>query len=50
MNLEEKMLEKFQVEELEKRFEFAWIDSVVIGGPNPPPLSEGPPPPPPSKN
>ena len=28
---ENQLLEKFQVEELEKRYEFAWIDEVVIG-------------------
>ncbi|WP_396178074.1 hypothetical protein [Flavobacterium sp.] len=30
MNLEKQMLEKFQVEELEKRYEFAWVDKVVV--------------------
>jgi hypothetical protein len=30
MNLENQLLEKFQVEELEKRYEFAWISEVVI--------------------
>ena len=28
MNLENQLLEKFQVEELEKRYEFAWVESV----------------------
>lgn len=28
MNLENQLLEKFQVEELEKRYEFAWVDEV----------------------
>ncbi len=28
MNLENQLLEKFQVEELEKRYEFAWIEEV----------------------
>jgi hypothetical protein len=32
MKNEKKLLEKFQVEELEKRYEFAWVDSVKIGG------------------
>jgi hypothetical protein len=27
---ESQLLEKFQVEELEKRYEFAWIDSVRL--------------------
>lgn len=31
MNLENELLEKFQVEELEKRYEFSWIDDVVVG-------------------
>lgn len=31
MNLENQLLEKFQVEELEKRYEFSWIDDVVVG-------------------
>ena len=36
MNLENQLLEKFQVEELEKRYEFTWIDDVVVGsGPGP---------------
>jgi hypothetical protein len=30
MNLENQLLEKFQVEELEKRYEFAWVDSVEV--------------------
>lgn len=30
MNLENQLLEKFQVEELEKRYEFSWVDSVEI--------------------
>lgn len=30
MNLENYLLEKFQVEELEKRFEFSWISSVEV--------------------
>jgi hypothetical protein len=30
MNLENQLLEKFQVEELEKRYEFAWIDEVKV--------------------
>jgi hypothetical protein len=25
------LLQEFQVEELEKRYEFAWIDSIVVG-------------------
>lgn len=28
--LENQLLEKFQVEELEKRYEFAWIDEVKL--------------------
>lgn len=28
---EDQLLQEFHVEELEKRFEFAWIDQVVIG-------------------
>jgi hypothetical protein len=32
MNLENQLLEKFQVEELEKRYEFAWVDEVKITG------------------
>ncbi|PKB16141.1 hypothetical protein [Flavobacterium sp. 5] len=28
---ESQLLEVFQVEELEKRYEFAWIDSIYIG-------------------
>ncbi|MRX69337.1 hypothetical protein SAMN06265349_10630 [Flavobacterium resistens] len=28
MNHENQLIEKFQVEELEKRYEFAWIESV----------------------
>ena len=28
MNLENQLLEKFQVEELEKRYEFAWVESI----------------------
>jgi hypothetical protein len=31
MNHENQLLEKFQVEELEKRYEFQWIDSAKIG-------------------
>jgi hypothetical protein len=31
MNLENELLEKFQVEELEKRFEMGWIGDVVVG-------------------
>ena len=30
MKKQEELLEKFQVEELEKRYEMAWIDRVVI--------------------
>jgi hypothetical protein len=30
MNLENQLLEKFQVEELEKRYEFAWVDEVKV--------------------
>lgn len=30
MNLENQLLEKFEVEELEKRFEFAWISEVKL--------------------
>jgi hypothetical protein len=29
MNLENQLLEKFQVEELEKRYEFGWVTSVI---------------------
>lgn len=35
MNLENELLEKFQVEELEKRYEFSWIvphDPNTVGG------------------
>ena len=32
MTKENQLLEKFQVEELEKRHEFAWIGSVKVGG------------------
>ncbi len=32
MKLENELLEKFQVEELEKRYEFYWIDNVEVGG------------------
>ena len=35
MNLENELLEKFQVEELEKRYEFSWIvphDANTVGG------------------
>jgi hypothetical protein len=28
---ENQLLEKFQIEELEKRYEFAWVDSAKIG-------------------
>lgn len=28
MNVENQLIEKFQVEELEKRYEFAWVESV----------------------
>jgi|TARA_B110000037_G_scaffold221513_1_gene292800 hypothetical protein len=31
MKKQEELLEKFQVEELEKRYEMAWIDRVVVG-------------------
>ncbi|KAF2514902.1 hypothetical protein [Flavobacterium foetidum] len=31
MNTEDQLIEKFQVEELEKRYEFQWIDSAKIG-------------------
>lgn len=31
MNLEKELLEKFQVEELEKRYEFGWVGGVVVG-------------------
>ena len=31
MNLENQLLEKFQVEELGKRYEFAWIEEVKVG-------------------
>lgn len=39
MNLENQLLEKFQVEELEKRYEFSWIEGgnvhlVTIKEPN----------------
>lgn len=30
--LENQLLEKFQVEELEKRYEFAWIDEWSVTG------------------
>jgi hypothetical protein len=30
MNLENELLEKFQVEELEKRFEMGWVGSAEI--------------------
>ena len=30
MKLENQLLEKFQVEELEKRYEFSWVDSVEV--------------------
>jgi hypothetical protein len=30
MNLENNLLERFQVEELEKRYEFSWIDEVKV--------------------
>ncbi len=30
MNLENQLLEKFQVEELEKTYEFSWVDSVEV--------------------
>ena len=30
MNLENQLLEKFQVEELEKRYEFSWVDKVIL--------------------
>mgnify|MGYP004702067157 CR=1 FL=1 len=30
MNTENQILEKFQVEELEKRYEFKWIDEVKV--------------------
>jgi len=30
MNLEKQLLQKFQVEELEKRYEFAWVDEVDV--------------------
>ena len=30
MNLETQLLEKFQVEELEKRYEFSWVDKIVL--------------------
>ena len=29
--LENQLLEKFQVEELEKRYEFAWVDEIKVG-------------------
>jgi hypothetical protein len=38
MNLENQLLEKFQVEELEKRYEFAWSKGVVASAS----LDEGP--------
>ncbi|MFI0489948.1 hypothetical protein [Flavobacterium sp.] len=28
---EAQLVQQFQVEELEKRYEFAWIDRVVVG-------------------
>lgn len=30
MNLEKQLVEKFEVEELEKRYEFGWIKSVEV--------------------
>ena len=30
INLENQLLEKFKVEELEKRYEFSWVDSVEV--------------------
>lgn len=33
---ENQLLEKFQVEELEKRYEFSWSTTVVIGPLDPP--------------
>lgn len=36
MNLENQLIEKFQVEELEKRYEFAWIEEIVIKPLDPP--------------
>ncbi len=32
MTRDNKLVEKFQVEELESRYEMAWIDSVKVGG------------------
>lgn len=32
MNLENQLLEKFQVEELEKRYEFTWVDNLALTG------------------
>ena len=31
MNTENQLIEKFQVEELEKRYEFKWVDSARLG-------------------
>lgn len=31
MNLEKQLEEKFEVEELEKRYEFGWIKSAEVG-------------------
>lgn len=31
MNIEDQLIEQFQVEELEKRYEFKWIDEVKVG-------------------
>ncbi len=28
---EAQLVEQFQVEELEKRYEFAWVDRIVVG-------------------
>lgn len=39
MNLENQLLEKFQVEELEKRYEFSWISEVKITGPKEVPVT-----------
>jgi hypothetical protein len=39
MNLEKQLLEKFQVEELEKRYEFSWISEVKVTGPKEAPVT-----------
>lgn len=36
LSIEDHLLEQFQVEELEKRYEFGWETTVVIGPLDPP--------------